>query len=76
VFVKKLEIGFRVVVSSKGGWKNDCLGTVVGGPEPLETLKGPDNYYWVEFDEPQEDINGPDQYSKAQVLSCYINEAK
>ena len=75
MFVKKLEIGNRVEVSSKGGWKNDFFGTVVDGPEPVETLKGTENYYWVEFDEPQEDINGPDQYSKAQILSCYINEA-
>ena len=73
-FVKVFEIGRRVQVSSEGGWKQDCLGTITGGPEPVETLKGPDNYYWVEFDEPQEDINGPDSYSKAQILSCYLSE--
>ena len=72
--MKSFEIGSRVKVSSRGGWKNDCLGTIAGGPEPVETLQGPENYYWVEFDEPQEDINGPDSYSKAQILSCYLNE--
>jgi len=35
-------------------------------------MKGPGDFYWLQFDEPQEDVNDPDKYSKAQILSCYI----
>jgi hypothetical protein len=73
--MKEFQIGDRVRVSSEGGWKNTCLGIVCGGPEPIETMKGPENFYWVQFDEPQEDVNCPDKYYKAQILSCYINHA-
>ncbi len=65
----------RVSVSSLGGWKKTCAGTVVSEPEPVDTLKGPECLYWVEFDEPQEAIDGDDAYRKAQVLSCYLDRA-
>ena len=64
------------MVLASGGWKRDCPGTVVDGPELVDTLQGPDNYWWVEFDEPEADINGgPWTYRKAQVLSCYVRLA-
>jgi hypothetical protein len=72
---KDLTINQRVLVSSTGGWKQSSLGVICSGPEPIETLNGPEYFYWVQFDEPQEDINGPDQYYKAQILSCYLEPA-
>ena len=72
--MKNFELGARVIVSSEGGWKNNCLGVICSEAEPAETLKGNENFFWVQFDEPQEDINDSDKYSKAQILSCYINE--
>jgi hypothetical protein len=65
----------RVLVSSSGGWKKTSAGTIVGGPEPIDTLKGPECYYWVEFDEPQEAVDGDDAYSKSQILSCYLDRS-
>ena len=64
-----------VIVSAKGGWKRDCKGTICSDTEPVTTLQGSEYYYWVKFDEREEDINGPDKYSKAQILSQYINNA-
>ena len=72
---KQFKINDRVVVSAEGGWKRNCSGRISGGPEPVETMQGPEYYYWVEFDEPEEDINGPDKYQKAQILSYYINSS-
>jgi len=70
--MKTLALFDRVSVSPLGGWKNSCRGTVVSEPEPIDTLKGPEYFYWVEFDEPQQTIDGPDLYRKAQILSCYL----
>jgi hypothetical protein len=67
--------GSRVRVLTTGGWKHSALGTVVGEPEPTETLLGPTFIHWVQFDEPQEDINGPDRYYKAQILGQYLEAA-
>jgi len=72
--VKYFKLGTRVVVSSEGGWKNDFSGTICSEAEPVETLQGNENFFWVEFEEPQEDINGSEKYTRAQILSCYINE--
>jgi hypothetical protein len=63
----------RVIVSSGGGWKRASSATVVSEPEPVQTLQGPEFYYWVRFDEPQETIDGDDAYYKAQVLSRYLD---
>ena len=63
----------RVMVSSSGGWKSTSPATVVSEPEPVQTLQGPELYYWVRFDEPQETIDGDDAYYKAQVLSRYLD---
>ena len=71
--MKNFQIGQSVVVSSAGGWKVDAPGTIVAGPEPISTRQGDEYYYWVEFDQPQQDINGPDEYTRAQILSRYIN---
>jgi hypothetical protein len=67
--------GPRVRVLPTGGWKQAALGTVVGEPEPTETLLGPTFIHWVQFDEPQEDINGPDRCRKAQVSGQYLDSA-
>ena len=40
----KFAVGDRVLVSRHGGWKRDCLGTVVAGPEQTETLYAPQAY--------------------------------
>lgn len=72
---KEFNVNDKVVVSAEGGWKRDCNGTICGVPELVETIQGPEYYYWVEFDEAEEDVNGPDQYSKAQILSQYISYA-
>lgn len=72
---KLFKLNDKVIVSASGGWKRNCKGTICEGPEDVETIPGPEYYYWVEFDEPQEDINGPDKYSKAQILSQYITHA-
>ncbi|MEZ0223357.1 MAG: hypothetical protein ACAH83_02300 [Alphaproteobacteria bacterium] len=70
---KKFVIGDRVIVNKEGGWKRNCLGTICGGPEDVKILQGSEYYYWVKFDEPEQDINGPHEYSKAQILSQYID---
>lgn len=71
--MKQFALQDRVMVSSSGGWKRTSPATVVSEPEPVQTLKGPEFYYWVSFDEPQEAIDGDDAYYKAQVLSCYLD---
>jgi hypothetical protein len=73
--VRLFAIHDRVVVSSGGGWKRTSSATVVSEPEPVQTLLGPEFYYWVSFDEPQETIDGDDAYDKAQVLSRYLDRA-
>ena len=73
--MKSFSLGDRVSVSALGGWKNTSAGTVVSEPEPIDTLKGPECYYCVEFDEPQEAVDGDDAYRKAQILSCYLDRA-
>jgi hypothetical protein len=65
----------RVIVSSLGGWEQASVGTIVSEPEPIETLKGPECFYWVEFDQAQQTIDGNDAYLKAQILSCYLDRA-
>jgi hypothetical protein len=65
----------RVIVSSLGGWKQASVGTIVSEPEPIETLRGPECFYWVEFDQAQQTIDGNDAYRKAQILSCYLDRA-
>lgn len=65
----------RVTVSPTGGWKQASQGFVVGGPEPVTTLKGPELYYWIEFDTPQATVVGNDLYRKAQILSTYLEPA-
>ncbi|MBK6896417.1 MAG: hypothetical protein IPH06_07490 [Alphaproteobacteria bacterium] len=70
----KFEIGERVIVSSEGGWKNNCPGVITGGPEWVITLEGNEDYFWVTFDTPQEDINDDHKYAKAQILSRYISK--
>ena len=71
--MKNFALRDRVLVSSSGGWKKTSAGTIVSVPEPIDTLKGPECYYWVEFDEPQEAVDGDDAYRKAQILSCYLD---
>jgi len=71
----KFAVGDRVLVSRHGGWKRNCLGTVVAGPEQTETRLGPDSLYWIEFDRPEEDMSGGHGYTNAQILSSYLNGA-
>ena len=67
--LQSLAIGSRVLVSAKcAGWRNDFHGVVCGGPEPVETVQGPDYFYWVQFDSPQHDLSEDGPYYKAQVL--------
>lgn len=72
--LKNFVIGDKVIVSSEGGWKNNCSGIITGGAEPVKTQQGPENYYWVTFDMPQEDKNDDHKYIKAQILSRYISK--
>ena len=65
-------LGGRVTVSALGGWKRTFEGVVVGGPEPTTTVQGPEDYYWVQFDERQQCVDGDDEYYKAQILSRYL----
>ena len=69
---KNFAVNDRVMVLSTGGWKQRAYGKIGSPPEVVETMQGPDFFYWVIFDEPQEDINGPCKYSKAQILSCHL----
>ncbi|GLS05432.1 hypothetical protein GCM10007860_25850 [Chitiniphilus shinanonensis] len=65
--------GTRVVVSGVGaGWRNNPVGTVCGDPEPVQTVRGEDYYYWVRFDTPQHALSDDGPYCLAQVLSCCI----
>jgi hypothetical protein len=73
--MKNFALRDRVLVSSSGGWKKSSIATIVSEPEPVDTLKGPEFYYWVDFDEPQETLDGDDVYGKAQILSCYLGRA-
>jgi hypothetical protein len=72
---RTFQLGSKVVVSAKGGWQRDAMGVVVAGPEPIQTLQGEDFYWWVEFLNPQRDVDNDGPYSKAQVLSRYIENA-
>ena len=45
-------------MSAAWGWKTPGAATVVRAPEPIRTLKGPEFYYWVQFDEPRQAIDG------------------
>ena len=69
---KTFALNDRVRVLAEGGWKQAALGKISSAAEPVETLQGHEFFYWVTFDQPQEDVNSPDKYSKAQILSCYI----
>jgi len=73
--MKNFELHARVSVLSAGGWQETSAGTIVSAPEPVETLKGPEFYYWVLFDVPQRAVDGDDAYYKAQILSCYLEHA-
>jgi hypothetical protein len=70
-------VGARVLVSGAcGGWRNDSRGVVVAAPEPVQTVRGEDFFYWVQFDTPQHDLSDDGPYTKAQVLSrCLCPEA-
>ena len=72
---KVFQLGAKVRVSAKGGWQRDALGIIVAGPEPIQTLQGEDFYWWVEFSEPERDLDDDGPYSKAQILSRYIDNA-
>jgi hypothetical protein len=65
-------VGTRVVVSARGGWRNDSPGAVVAGPDAVQTMQGEDYYYWIQFDDPQRDLDDDGPYVKAQVLSRYM----
>lgn len=69
---KVFAVNDQVLILPAGGWKQPAYGKIASLPEAVETLQGHDFFYWVAFAEPQEDINGPDKYSKAQILSCYL----
>lgn len=71
--MKSFALFDRVSVSPLGGWKSTFRGVVVSEPEPVDTVRGPEYFYWVEFDEPQQAIDGADTYRKAQILSCYLD---
>jgi hypothetical protein len=74
--LQNLAIGSRVLVSARcAGWRNDFHGVICGGPEPVETIRGPDYFYWVQFDSPQHDVSEDGPYYKAQVLGCCIAPA-
>ena len=72
---KAFQLGARVVVSARGGWQKDAVGVIVAGPEPVKTMQGEDFYWWVEFLIPEYDLDGDGPYSKAQILSRYIEHA-
>jgi hypothetical protein len=72
---KNFQLGTKVIVSAKGGWQRDAMGTIVAGPEPIKTLQGQDFYWWVEFLIPERDLDNDGPYSKAQILSRYIRNA-
>ena len=63
----------RVSVSSLAGWRRTFRGVVVSEPEPVDTVRGLEYFYWVAFDEPQQAIDGADTYRKAQILRCYLD---
>ena len=58
ILMKTFDLYARVYVAGSGGWKATFLGTICSEAEQVQTVKGPENYYWVEFDEPQEDVSG------------------
>ena len=72
---KEFRIGATVIVSAKGGWQRDAAGVIVSGPEPISTLQGEDFFWWVQFLSPERDLDGDGPYSKAQILSRYIDNA-
>jgi hypothetical protein len=72
---KMFPLGAKVLVSSRGGWRRDAAGIVVAGPESIHTLQGEDFYWWVEFLTPERDADNDGPYSRAQVLSRYIDDA-
>jgi hypothetical protein len=74
--MKSFALFDRVSVSPLGGWKTACRGVVVSEPEPVDTVRGPEYFYWVEFDEAQQAIDGEDTYRKAQILSCYLESER
>lgn len=70
---KRFMRGDRVrIAGPEAGWRQPCTGSIVGGPEPIVTLPGPDFHYWVEFDVPQHDLSEDGPYVSAQILSCYL----
>lgn len=72
---KEFKVGTKVIVSSTGGWQRDAVGIIVAGPELIDTLQGQDFYWWVEFLTPERDLDNDGPYTKAQVLSRYIQSA-
>ena len=47
------------------------MGTV-GSHELVSTMQGPEQTYWIEFDEPQRDADGDGPYRGSQVLARYL----
>ena len=72
MLAKNFKLGDRVTVSASGGWKRSFEGAIVGGPESTTTMQGPEDYYWVQFDENRQCVDGDDEYYKAQILSRYL----
>jgi hypothetical protein len=72
---KTFLLGAKVLVSARGGWRRYAPGTIVAGPEPIQTVQGEDYFWWVEFLTPERDLDDDGAYSKAQILSRYIEDA-
>ena len=72
---KTFQLGAKVLVSAAGGWQHDAFGVISAGPEPIETLQGQDYFWWVIFLEPERGLDNDGPYSKAQILSQYIENA-
>ena len=71
-----LAVGSRVLVSgASAGWRGDFHGAIASGPEAVETVQGPDYFYWVEFETPQHDLSEDGPYYKAQILGRYLTPA-
>lgn len=67
--LQRLAIGTRVLVSGRcAGWREDFHGVICGDPEPVETMRGADFFYMVQFEAPQHDLSEDGPYYKAQIL--------
>lgn len=71
-----VSIGARVMVSAKcAGWQSDFHGLICSTPEPVDTRRGLDYVYWVQFDSPQHDLSEDGPYFKAQILGRCLTPA-